>query len=434
MDPFWNRLAAIALCASTAVVAEAQDLEELAAKVGVRILAEATSDKQMLRYTTQRLPYQRMSPGARQRANRILEDLSQYRRMPSLQYPVDPNIYQYLINHPDVAVSTWRAMGISTLQMSQVANFEFTASAADGSEGEADVLWRDGNQCLFIVDGRYSSPILPSAIEASALVWLQYRFVKDNKGGYLVNQQVETFIRFPSAAVDTIAKMATRLTNTILDRNVFEVSLYARMMSKAAATDPVWIEQVAQRLDGVPAQRKIDLVRVSRGLQPGQRSSHSTGLTRAQAEDLRASGQFKKFEVSMSELKHHVPLVPAVPPGERESDEHILGSHAGAGRVAKVETSRRSFATLHGATRTTVSGLMDAPATILPNEEFATPMQFFRASEQNPSIAAATEGEGETMIMDLGDPISDGLKVKSVSVSKTVPEAILPPPVPPSMD
>ena len=31
--------------------------------------------------------------------------------MPSLQYPVDPNMYQYLINHPDVAVSTWRAMG-----------------------------------------------------------------------------------------------------------------------------------------------------------------------------------------------------------------------------------------------------------------------------------------------------------------------------------
>ena len=63
--------------------------------------------------------------------------------------------------------------------------------------------------------------------------WLQYRFVKDPNGQPLVNQQVETFIHFPSGAINTIAKLASRVTNTIIDRNAFEVSLYARMMSQA---------------------------------------------------------------------------------------------------------------------------------------------------------------------------------------------------------
>ena len=30
-----------------------------------------------------------------------------------LQFTIDEPIYQYLMQHPDVAVSTWRVMGIS---------------------------------------------------------------------------------------------------------------------------------------------------------------------------------------------------------------------------------------------------------------------------------------------------------------------------------
>ena len=86
--------------------------------------------------------------------------------MPSLQYEVNPGLYQYLINHPDVAISTWRVMGISKLQMFHTAQFEYEASAADGSVGIADILWRDGNQFLFIVQGTYTSPLLPGAIDA----------------------------------------------------------------------------------------------------------------------------------------------------------------------------------------------------------------------------------------------------------------------------
>lgn len=311
MHSFCCKLLVAGICAATSLVAQAQSLEELSKKVGVRVLAEASSDKQVLANTKQRLPFNRMSRGAQQRALDILRSLSQYRRMPSLQYPVDPNIYQYLINHPDVAVSTWRAMGISQLQMVQTAPFEFEASASDGSDGTADVLWRDGNQCLFIVEGNYNSPILPNPVQAKALVWLQYRFVKTTAGEYLVNQQVETFIHFPSAAIETIAKIATSLTNAILDRNVYEVSLYARMMSQAGQKDPEWMTQVAMRMDGVEPQRKTELVRVSRGLPPqGNRPTVLKGRQPVAVPLLQSANQFQSFENSLDALNVHVPLVP----------------------------------------------------------------------------------------------------------------------------
>ena len=285
-------------------------LEELAERVGVRILADATSDREAMNTAKAQIPFRRMSPRSQQRTSQILANISQYRRMPCLQYEVDPNIYQYLVNNPDVAVSTWRVMGISKLAMLQTGAFEYEASAADGSEGIADVLWRDAHQCLFIVEGTYTSPMLPGTIQASALVWLRYRFVDAKDGRVLVNQQVETFITFPNSAIDTLAKLATMITNTILDRNVFEVSLYARMMSSAAEKEPEWIEQVAQRMDGVLPQRCTELVQVSKGQKPNAARMLSVveGSEGRSVSRLPGSGEFRAFESSLQQVNVHVPL------------------------------------------------------------------------------------------------------------------------------
>ncbi|MEZ6126316.1 MAG: hypothetical protein R3C49_24585 [Planctomycetaceae bacterium] len=303
-----------AIAAVTASSASADQLEVLAQRVGVRVLADATSDKAIMESAQSQIPYGKMSARSQQRASFIAGNASLYRRMPSLQYEVNPDIYQYLINHPDVAISTWRVMGISKLEMTEKNAFQFAAAAADGSRGDADVLWRDGSQCLFLTQGSYVSPLLPNAIEASALVWLRYRFVPTKTGTVLVNQQVETFVYFPSGAVDTLVRLASVVTNTILDRNVFEVSLYAKMMSSAAEKEPEWIEQVAQRMDGVRPERRVELAMVARGRNPadGRVLPSATGTVpneKQSTSGIAQSGQFRNFESSLQEVNVMVPLV-----------------------------------------------------------------------------------------------------------------------------
>lgn len=257
----------------TQTMATDNRVKDLAKQAGVRILQDSTSDKALQKAAADQVPLRRMSQRSRQRALHLLESTSQYRRMPTLQYEVDASLYQYLINHPDVAIATWRVMGISKLNMWQTAPFEYAAQATDGSEGRADVLWRDANQCLFVVEGAYHSPLLPGAIEASALVWLRYRFERTPDNKVVVSQQIETFINFPSAAIEAIAKLASMVTNSILDRNVMEVSLYAQMMSRAVHKDPRWVEEVSDRMEGVPDKRKIELARVAHGLNPYEQQS-----------------------------------------------------------------------------------------------------------------------------------------------------------------
>jgi hypothetical protein len=200
----------------------------------------------------------------RQRAQKIIDGCTQYRKLPTLQYTIDAPIYRYLLSHPDVAVSTWRVMGISRFEMWQTGPTGYEAKAVDGTEGVADILYQDANQMLFVCEGNYYNLLLPRPLEASALIWFRANYAPNAEGTHVVTQKADVFVKFPSAGLSTVAKMLTPVTNSMMDRNLFEVSLYSSMMSRAVRDEPEWVIQVADQMEGVLPQRKTELRDVAR--------------------------------------------------------------------------------------------------------------------------------------------------------------------------
>ncbi len=242
-----------------APVSAQQPLHDLARRAGLQIVAEGQSGRRLRDTSIRQFPWQQMSADSRRQVRKIVDRCAQYRRLPEFRYPVDPATYRYLVNHPDVAVSTWRAMQISQVNLWQVGPREFETTAPDGSGGRAVILYRDAEQCLVLCDGTYRSPLLPRPITASALLWLRYRLQETDQGETFVRQKLDVFLSFPSAAMRAMAVLASPITNMMIDRNAFEVSLYARMMSQAVTHDPEWVRQIAWRLDGVDPRRRQEL-------------------------------------------------------------------------------------------------------------------------------------------------------------------------------
>lgn len=238
-------------------------LEDLATKAGIRILSKGESSSDLQKKTIASIPLHAMAPASRLRAKKIMDDCSQYRRLPSLQYSIDEPMYRYLLQHPDVAVSTWRVMGISRFEMWQTGPLEYEAKAVDGSEGIADILYKDANQMVFVCEGTYHNVLLPKPLEASALIWFRATYTPAADGTHTVSQKADVFVKFPSSAFSAVAKMLTPVTNGMMDRNLFEVSLYSSMMSRAVRDEPEWVIQVADQLDGVLPQRRGELIEVA---------------------------------------------------------------------------------------------------------------------------------------------------------------------------
>jgi len=272
-------LTALLLC--TLVLAtdnsvRADQLQDLAKKAGMKILSDGESSSDSQKKTVASLPFNQMTAPNRQRAQKIVEGCNQYRRLPTLQYSIDEPIYRYLLQHPDVAVSTWRVMGISRFEMWQTGPMEYEAKAVDGTEGVADILYQDANQMLFVCEGNYHNLLLLRPLEASALIWFRAVYAPGADGTHIVTQRADVFVRFPSAGLSTVAKMLTPVTNSMMDRNLFEISLYSSMMSRAVRDEPEWVIQVADQMEGVLPQRKNELMDVARLL----RKTSVNGLSR----------------------------------------------------------------------------------------------------------------------------------------------------------
>jgi hypothetical protein len=257
----WLLAPIIWLCGSSV---RADQLEVLAAKSGIRIVSVGESSAELQKKAASQMPLNLMTTDKRQRAQKLLQSCNQYRKLPTLQYSIDEPIYRYLLQHPDVAVSTWRVMGISRFEMLQTGPLEYEAHAIDGSEGIADILYQDAAQTIFVCEGNYHNVLLPKPIEASALIWFRAHYAPGADGTHVVSQRADVFVRFPSTSISTLAKMLTPVTNTMMDRNVLEISLYASMMSRAVRDEPEWVVQVAQQLEGVMPQRRVELTNVAR--------------------------------------------------------------------------------------------------------------------------------------------------------------------------
>jgi hypothetical protein len=251
------------LLLSSCTTASADQMEELIKRAGIRLVEQGSSATAAQKSALAAFPSARLSATNRDRAEKVLNQCTQYRRLPSLQYTIDEPLYRYLLEHPDVAVSTWRAMGISQFQMWQTGPQEYEASAADGSEGIADILYRDASQIIFICEGSYHNLLLPAPLEASALIWFRTEYKPHAEGTHIVTQSADVFVHFPSAGVAGVAKVLTPVTSSLMDRNLYEVSLYAVMMSRAVRNEPEWIVDMSASLDGVLPQRRTELAAVA---------------------------------------------------------------------------------------------------------------------------------------------------------------------------
>ncbi len=236
----------------------AEDLQRRAT-----ILEKGSSSRSERKATIARLPLQKLTPGNRQRAQNILNDIGIFRRLPTISFEVEPDVYEYFYAYPDVAVSIWRSLQISKFQMKQIEAERYVANDSEGTSGVIDVIHRGRGECLALCNGLYKSPLVAKPIRAMALLFLEVQLKNDAKGMPRAIHRVTMFVSFPSQTVETAARIVSPVSNMIVDRNFREVSLFLHMMSMAMARQPGWVDQLSRKLEDVTDVRKMQLIKLT---------------------------------------------------------------------------------------------------------------------------------------------------------------------------
>jgi len=211
----------------------------------------------------QRIPTSKLTAAHAQKVNSIVRAPSLYRRLPTVTCRTDPRVYAYFVENPDVAVSIWRVMGISEMQLHQVSDTEYEADMKDGNIGVLTVLHRSENSHLVLCEGDFKSPLLAKPIKSTGVMSLQSRHWQGEDGTNYVTHTGDVFVVFHSDAVEAIAKLISPMSFKLADKNFEEVTIFVRMMDEAMAHEPGWVERTASRLDGVVPGRDKELLEVA---------------------------------------------------------------------------------------------------------------------------------------------------------------------------
>ena len=231
--------------------------------ITVRTLEQASSSREIKEAALRGIPTDKLTESQQDTVDHILTSLSLFRRLPTLQCEIAPSAYQLFVEHPDLAVGLWRAMGISKLQLTEKSAGRYSLDTCDGTVGSLTVLHRDERHCLVLCEGSFKSPLLVKPIVADALFNLETKWVQDKAGTVSAIHRGDLFVSFPSQTVETVAKVISPMSNRVLDKNFEEVSIFARMMHVGMTHQPGWVEQTAAKLEGVPTEQSDSLLRVT---------------------------------------------------------------------------------------------------------------------------------------------------------------------------
>ncbi len=224
-----------------------------------QVTRKGTSSREVRDRAIERLNRTQLTKSGRRTSDQVLDGLSLFRRLPEIRFEVNPETYEYFLGHPDVVVSLWRAMGISSMRLQQVGPFQYEMDNNDGTKSEMFYLHRSKTTNVIYCRGEFKSPLLKKPIAGSGVLCLHSKFDKQKDGTVFVKHSADVFITFPNAAVETAAKMISPVSNYISDRNFQEISLFMHTISLAMARQPSWLQQMADRLQNVHPDRSREL-------------------------------------------------------------------------------------------------------------------------------------------------------------------------------
>jgi hypothetical protein len=108
-----------------------------------RSLLVDSSTSEIARHDAMRaIPRERLSLEDRAKVDAVLANVSVFRRLPTKVIDCDPDMYLFLVRHPDVVVNIWELFRISRLQFRQTAEDQFRVVEPAGTKASVELIYQ----------------------------------------------------------------------------------------------------------------------------------------------------------------------------------------------------------------------------------------------------------------------------------------------------
>jgi hypothetical protein len=227
--------------------------------------SDATSSRAARDEAVRAIPWKSISPAGRQTAQSIINNTSIYRRLPTRIIDCDPDLFTFLLQHPEVVIDVWRVMGISQVALIKAPDGSYRGSDGAGTTGNVRYLfsnWGEGahNTAVVYADGAYQGPPFGTALKAQTIMLMRSDSIRETNGRRYITVKVDTFVRIEQLGIEIIAKTVQPWIAKTADQNLIETLTFVSNFSRTAEKNPQGMKRLASRLNTLDEPTRNQLV------------------------------------------------------------------------------------------------------------------------------------------------------------------------------
>jgi hypothetical protein len=209
------------------------------------------------------IPLSKMDAAEKAKANSVLSDISVFRRLPVRMIECDPDMYLFLVRHPDIIVNIWQALKISELDVRQVGPNSYRVVDTDGTTATFEYIYRSPELNIVYAEGSYTGTLLQKSFKGRGLIVLKSGYIQESDGRNYITSRMDVFVSVEAGAVELVAKTLHPLVGKVVDNNFTQSVAFVGNLSRTAEVNSAGVQRLSEKLTHVQPELRQQLAKMA---------------------------------------------------------------------------------------------------------------------------------------------------------------------------
>ena len=197
------------------------------------------------------LPWNDLTPAAQTKIRSVVSGTPLFHRMPQQTVYADAEMYNFLLQQPDLVIGFWEYMGATQLSLREIRSNQYILKETGGTVATVEVLYRTNDLCIVYARGEYRGPLLAKAYQGDVVLVLRSYFTRDEADEPVVVCDLDAFVQINSLGADVLAKLFFSSLTKIAEGN-FEVTVgFVSQVSQAAVRNSSVLKSTAEEITAI---------------------------------------------------------------------------------------------------------------------------------------------------------------------------------------
>jgi hypothetical protein len=224
---------------------------------------EATTSDTARHDAIKAIPLDKLSDENRAKVDSVLSNISVFRRLPVRVIDCDPDLYLFLVRHPDVVVNIWEVFKISRLRLQETGDSQFDLIESAGATAKVEFVYKSHDLHVVYGEGVYQGPLLPRPVKGRGVLVLKAGYVRETNDRYYVTSRLDSFLTIEPAAAELATKTVSPLLGKTVDNNFTQTLAFVGSLSRTAEVNSRGVQRLGMQLSHVQPEVREQFVELA---------------------------------------------------------------------------------------------------------------------------------------------------------------------------